>query len=36
VGFRAIVEEPGNHWDTYSFTAADPDGFKITVTPAKD
>jgi catechol 2,3-dioxygenase-like lactoylglutathione lyase family enzyme len=27
-----IVEEPGNRWDTYSFTAQDPDGFKITIT----
>ena len=26
-----IVEEPGEHWDTYSFTAQDPDGFKITI-----
>ena len=26
-----IVEEPGSRWDTYSFTAQDPDGFKITV-----
>lgn len=30
-----IVEEPGDHWDTYSFTAQDPDGFKITITKAK-
>jgi catechol 2,3-dioxygenase-like lactoylglutathione lyase family enzyme len=29
-----IVEEPGNRWDTYSFTAQDPDGFKITITKA--
>ena len=27
-----IVEEPGDRWDVYSFTAQDPDGFKITVT----
>lgn len=27
-----IVEEPGDHWDVYSFTAQDPDGFKITIT----
>jgi catechol 2,3-dioxygenase-like lactoylglutathione lyase family enzyme len=27
-----IVEEPGARWDTYSFTAQDPDGFKITIT----
>jgi catechol 2,3-dioxygenase-like lactoylglutathione lyase family enzyme len=26
-----FLEEPGNHWDTYSFTAQDPDGFKITI-----
>lgn len=26
-----IVEEPGSRWDTYSFTAQDPDGFKITI-----
>jgi catechol 2,3-dioxygenase-like lactoylglutathione lyase family enzyme len=26
-----ITEEPGNHWDSYSFTAQDPDGFKLTV-----
>jgi catechol 2,3-dioxygenase-like lactoylglutathione lyase family enzyme len=26
-----IVEEPGNRWDTYSFTAQDPDGFKVTI-----
>lgn len=31
-----IAEEPGDHWDTYSFTAQDPDGFKITITRAKD
>jgi catechol 2,3-dioxygenase-like lactoylglutathione lyase family enzyme len=30
-----IVEEPGDHWDTYSFTAEDPDGFKITFAQAK-
>jgi lactoylglutathione lyase len=30
-----IVEEPGNRWETYSFTAQDPDGFKITVAKAK-
>jgi catechol 2,3-dioxygenase-like lactoylglutathione lyase family enzyme len=30
-----IVEEPGDRWDTYSFTAQDPDGFKITITQAK-
>lgn len=26
-----IVEEPGTRWDTYSFTAQDPDGFRITI-----
>jgi catechol 2,3-dioxygenase-like lactoylglutathione lyase family enzyme len=30
-----ITEEPGDRWDTYSFTAQDPDGFKITITKAK-
>jgi catechol 2,3-dioxygenase-like lactoylglutathione lyase family enzyme len=30
-----LLEEPGEHWDTYSFTAEDPDGFKITVARAK-
>lgn len=30
-----IVEEPGERWDTYSFTAQDPDGFKITIAQAK-
>ena len=29
-----IVEEPGNKWDAYSFTAQDPDGFKITISKA--
>ena len=29
-----IVEEPGNRWDTYGFTAQDPDGFKISITRA--
>ena len=31
-----IVEEPGNRWDDYSFTAQDPDGFKITIARAQD
>ncbi len=31
-----IVEGPGDRWDTYSFTAQDPDGFKITISQAKD
>ena len=26
-----IVEGPGNQWDSYSFTAQDPDGFKLTI-----
>ena len=30
----SIVEEPGDHWDAYSFTAQDPDGFKITISQA--
>ena len=30
-----IVEEPGERWDTYSFTAQDPDGFKITITATR-
>jgi catechol 2,3-dioxygenase-like lactoylglutathione lyase family enzyme len=30
-----IAEEPGDHWDTYSFTAPDPDGFKITITRSR-
>ena len=30
-----IVEEPGDRWDTYGFTAEDPDGFRITITRAK-
>ncbi len=31
-----IVEGPGERWDAYGFTAQDPDGFKITITRAKD
>lgn len=31
-----FLEEPGDHWDTYSFTAQDPDGFKITIARAKE
>ena len=31
----SIIEEPGERYDTYSFTAQDPDGFKITITRAK-
>ena len=30
-----IVEEPGDRYDTYGFTAEDPDGFKITITRDK-
>ena len=32
----SIAEEPGNRWASYSFTAQDPDGFKITITQAQD
>jgi catechol 2,3-dioxygenase-like lactoylglutathione lyase family enzyme len=31
-----IVEGPGNKWDRYSFTAEDPDGFKITIGQFKE
>jgi catechol 2,3-dioxygenase-like lactoylglutathione lyase family enzyme len=31
----SIIEGPGERWDTYSFTAQDPDGFKITIAQAK-
>jgi catechol 2,3-dioxygenase-like lactoylglutathione lyase family enzyme len=31
----SIIEEPGERYDTYGFTAQDPDGFKITITRAK-
>lgn len=31
----SIIEGPGNQWDMYSFTAQDPDGFKITISQAK-
>jgi catechol 2,3-dioxygenase-like lactoylglutathione lyase family enzyme len=30
-----IVEGPGDQWDGYSFTAEDPDGFKITIMRAR-
>ena len=30
-----VIEGPGERWDTYSFTAQDPDGFKITIAQAK-
>jgi uncharacterized glyoxalase superfamily protein PhnB len=30
-----IVEEPGEKWSQYSFTAQDPDGFKITIMRAR-
>jgi predicted lactoylglutathione lyase len=29
-----IIEGPGSQWDSYSFTAQDPDGFKITIARA--
>jgi lactoylglutathione lyase len=32
----AIIEGPGEQWDTYGFTAEDPDGFKITIGKAKE
>ena len=31
-----IVEEPGDRWGTYGFTAQDPDGFKLTIARAKE
>ena len=31
-----ITEGPGERWDTYSFTAQDPDGFKITIARATE
>jgi catechol 2,3-dioxygenase-like lactoylglutathione lyase family enzyme len=31
-----LTEEPGDRWNVYSFTAQDPDGFKITITQAKE
>jgi lactoylglutathione lyase len=31
-----IIEEPGERWDSYGFTAQDPDGFKITIGKAKE
>jgi catechol 2,3-dioxygenase-like lactoylglutathione lyase family enzyme len=30
-----IVEEPSDRWDAYSFTAQDPDGYKITISRAR-
>ena len=30
-----IIEGPGEKWDTYGFTAEDPDGFKVTVGKAR-
>jgi catechol 2,3-dioxygenase-like lactoylglutathione lyase family enzyme len=30
-----VVEGPGDQWGGYSFTAQDPDGFKITIMRAK-
>jgi lactoylglutathione lyase len=32
----SIVEGPGNQWASYSFTAQDPDGFKITISRARE
>jgi lactoylglutathione lyase len=31
-----IIEGPGERWSSYSFTAEDPDGFKITIGRAKE
>jgi uncharacterized glyoxalase superfamily protein PhnB len=31
-----ITEGPGDKWDGYSFTAQDPDGFKLTIMQAKE
>jgi predicted lactoylglutathione lyase len=31
-----IIEGPSNRWDSYSFTAQDPDGFKITIAKATE
>jgi predicted lactoylglutathione lyase len=31
-----IVEPPGKRYDSYGFTAQDPDGFKITITRAAE
>jgi catechol 2,3-dioxygenase-like lactoylglutathione lyase family enzyme len=31
-----VVEEPGERWGEYGFTAQDPDGFKITISRAKE
>jgi catechol 2,3-dioxygenase-like lactoylglutathione lyase family enzyme len=31
----SIIEGPTERWDTYGFTAEDPDGFKITVGKAR-
>jgi catechol 2,3-dioxygenase-like lactoylglutathione lyase family enzyme len=31
----SIIEDPGKRWDSYSFTAQDPDGFKITILQAR-
>jgi predicted enzyme related to lactoylglutathione lyase len=30
-----IIEGPGEQWDTYGFTAEDPDGFKISIGKAR-
>jgi predicted lactoylglutathione lyase len=31
-----IIDEPGERWESYNFTAQDPDGFKITIEKAKE
>jgi catechol 2,3-dioxygenase-like lactoylglutathione lyase family enzyme len=31
-----IIEPPGERYDTYGFTAQDPDGFKVTITKASE
>jgi catechol 2,3-dioxygenase-like lactoylglutathione lyase family enzyme len=31
-----FLEQPGERWDAYGFTAEDPDGFKISVSRPKD
>ena len=30
-----VIEGPGEQWDSYGFTAEDPDGFRITIGKAK-
>jgi predicted lactoylglutathione lyase len=31
----SIIEGPGEQWDTYGFTAEDPDGFKVSIGKAR-